>query len=160
MKILLDMNLPPSWVGFLQREGFEAVHWSTVGDPRSSDASIMAWARENDFVVFSHDLDFSALLAATQAIGPSVVPRRWYDGGMTAAKIAITIPPEQLARVRRAVRSGHAESVSGYIARVLEEHQQHESLQKLVADLIEEHGMPTKREEAWARRVLARRRRA
>jgi hypothetical protein len=32
MKILLDMNLPPRWVEFLQHEGFEAVHWSTVGD--------------------------------------------------------------------------------------------------------------------------------
>jgi Arc/MetJ-type ribon-helix-helix transcriptional regulator len=79
---------------------------------------------------------------------------------MTAAKIAITLPPEQLARVRRAVRSGQAESVSGYIARVLEEHEQRESLRKLVGDLIDEHGIPTKREEAWARRVLARRRRA
>lgn len=49
------------------------------------------------------------------------------DTGMTAAKIAITLPPEQLARVRRAVRSGQAESVSGYIANVLAEHEQHES---------------------------------
>jgi hypothetical protein len=79
---------------------------------------------------------------------------------MTAAKIAITLPPEQLARVRRAVRSGQAESVSGYIARVLDEHEQRESLRKLVSDLIEEHGRPTKQEEAWARRVLARRHRA
>src|SRR5690606_29804104 len=39
---------------------------------------------------------------------------------------------EQLARVRRAVRSGLADSMSGYIARVLEEHQQRESLHKLV----------------------------
>lgn len=78
---------------------------------------------------------------------------------MTAAKIAITLPPEQLARVRRAVRSGQAASVSGFITRVLEEHEQRESLQKLVADLIEEHGAPTKKEVQWARRALARRRR-
>jgi len=77
---------------------------------------------------------------------------------MTAAKIAITLPEEQLARVRRAVRSGQADSVSGYIARVLEEHQQRESLQKLVEDLIEEHGEPTQEERAWARRALAKRR--
>jgi hypothetical protein len=32
-KILLDMNLPTSWVGFLRQEGFEAVHWSEIGDP-------------------------------------------------------------------------------------------------------------------------------
>lgn len=50
MKILLDMNLPPSWVGFLRQEGFDAVHWSGVGDPRAPDAVIMAWARERDVV--------------------------------------------------------------------------------------------------------------
>ncbi|HEY4158842.1 MAG TPA: hypothetical protein VGM29_12125 [Polyangiaceae bacterium] len=38
---------------------------------------------------------------------------------MIAAKIAITLPQEQLARIRRAVRSGRASSVSGYIANVL-----------------------------------------
>jgi hypothetical protein len=76
---------------------------------------------------------------------------------MTAAKIAITLPPEQLARVRRAVRSGEAQSVSGYIAQVLAEHEQKESLRKLVEDLIGEFGEPTKGEKAWARRALARR---
>jgi predicted nuclease of predicted toxin-antitoxin system len=79
MKILLDMNLSPKWVGFLEQEGFHAVHWSTVGDPRATDAAIMSWARHNAFVVFSHDLDFSALLAATQATGPSVVQVRTQD---------------------------------------------------------------------------------
>jgi hypothetical protein len=78
---------------------------------------------------------------------------------MTAAKIAISLPPAQLARVRRAVRSGQAESVSGYIVRVLEEHEERESLQRLVDDLIAEHGKPTKADQAWARRALARRRR-
>jgi len=77
---------------------------------------------------------------------------------MTAAKIAITLPPGQLARVRRAVRSGQAESVSGYIAQVLAEHEERESLRKLVEDLIAEHGEPTKEERAWARRALGRRR--
>jgi Arc/MetJ-type ribon-helix-helix transcriptional regulator len=76
---------------------------------------------------------------------------------MTAAKIAITLPPEQLARVRRAVRSGQAESVSGYIAHVLAEHEHRESLRNLLRDLIEAHGEPTKEERAWARRALARR---
>jgi predicted nuclease of predicted toxin-antitoxin system len=28
MRILLDMNLSPTWVGFLMQEGFEAVHWA------------------------------------------------------------------------------------------------------------------------------------
>jgi predicted nuclease of predicted toxin-antitoxin system len=79
MRILLDMNLSPSWVGFLQQEGFEAVHWSAVGDPRASDATIMAWARSGNYVVFTHDLDFSAILATTHASGPSVLQVRTPD---------------------------------------------------------------------------------
>jgi predicted nuclease of predicted toxin-antitoxin system len=31
MKILLDMNLPPAWVDFLENQGFQAIHWSNVG---------------------------------------------------------------------------------------------------------------------------------
>jgi predicted nuclease of predicted toxin-antitoxin system len=76
MKILIDMNLPPRWVQVFAEAGWEAVHWSQVGSPKASDREIMAWARENGYIVFTHDLDFSALLAATQGDGPSVIQVR------------------------------------------------------------------------------------
>lgn len=76
MKIVIDMNLAPAWVHVFEHEGWECRHWSEVGDPCATDREIMAWARSNDFIVFTHDLDFSALLAATQAQGPSVVQVR------------------------------------------------------------------------------------
>lgn len=76
MKIVIDMNLAPVWAQVFESEGWECRHWSEIGDPRATDREIMAWARTNDFVVFTHDLDFSALLAATQAQGPSVVQVR------------------------------------------------------------------------------------
>ncbi|HEY4103444.1 MAG TPA: hypothetical protein VGM44_06115 [Polyangiaceae bacterium] len=74
---------------------------------------------------------------------------------MTAAKIAITLPRDQLAKVQRAVRSGQASSVSGYIAEALVEKEERESLRALVADLKAELGEPTKREVQWAKRVIA-----
>jgi predicted nuclease of predicted toxin-antitoxin system len=76
MKILIDMNLPPRWVEIFSKVGWEAVHWSQVGALKASDREIMAWARVNGYVVFTHDLDFSALLAATQGEGPSVIQVR------------------------------------------------------------------------------------
>jgi len=79
MKVLLDMNLSPRWATFLRQEGIEAVHWSGVGNPRASDAEIAGWARQNGFVIFSHDLDFSALLAATGDVGPSIIQVRTQD---------------------------------------------------------------------------------
>jgi predicted nuclease of predicted toxin-antitoxin system len=76
VKILIDMNLSPAWVPFLTQAGFECVHWSSVGNPRAPDAELMCWARAHDHVVFTHDMDFGALLAATRASGPSVLQAR------------------------------------------------------------------------------------
>ncbi len=53
MNILVDMNLSPAWCTVLASHGHVAVHWSMVGNPRASDAEIMAWAQ--DRVVFTHD---------------------------------------------------------------------------------------------------------
>jgi hypothetical protein len=78
---------------------------------------------------------------------------------MTAAKIAITLPREQLAKAQRAVRSGQASSVSGYIVGALLEKEQRESLRALLDELKAEHGEPNKHEVAWAKRALAQRRR-
>jgi len=79
VKVLVDMNLPPSWIPLLERAGFEAVHWSTVGDPKSVDTTIMDWARERGYILFTHDLDFGSILASTGATGPSVIQARTQD---------------------------------------------------------------------------------
>jgi predicted nuclease of predicted toxin-antitoxin system len=79
MKILVDLNLTPAWVGFLREQGLDAEHWSEVGDLRAPDAEIMQWALQHGCVVFTHDLDYSALLAATRASGPSVLQVRTHD---------------------------------------------------------------------------------
>jgi len=74
---------------------------------------------------------------------------------MTRSKIAISLPKNQLARVHREVRAGRADSVSGYIARVLAEHEKRESLRTLLRDLIEQHGEPAAKDMKWAERNLA-----
>jgi predicted nuclease of predicted toxin-antitoxin system len=74
--LVVDMNLSVEWVAELARHGWSAVHWSAVGDPRADDAVIMAWARANGCVVFTHDLDFGTMLALTHATGPSVLQVR------------------------------------------------------------------------------------
>jgi predicted nuclease of predicted toxin-antitoxin system len=55
------------------------VHWSSVGKPTAPDEEIMQFARENGFAVFTHDLDFGAMLALTQAENPSVLQVRAQD---------------------------------------------------------------------------------
>lgn len=79
MKFLVDMNVSPKWCAVLQAEGWECVHWSDVGSASASDHEIMQRALNEDRVVLTHDLDFGAMLAATQAKGPSVVQVRTQD---------------------------------------------------------------------------------
>ena len=79
LRLLIDMNLSPEWVAELARHGYDAVHWSTVGDARAADATIMAWARDERRVVFTHDLDVGTILALTHANGPSVLQVRGQD---------------------------------------------------------------------------------
>jgi predicted nuclease of predicted toxin-antitoxin system len=46
MKLLIDMNLSPDWVPVLSAVGIEAIHWSTVGDPRAPDRTIFTWRKK------------------------------------------------------------------------------------------------------------------
>ena len=79
MKVIVDMNLSPRWVALLNGAGVSAMHWSDIGAVSAPDAEIMAYAASNDCVVPTHDLDFSAILAATQGEKPSVVQIRSDD---------------------------------------------------------------------------------
>jgi predicted nuclease of predicted toxin-antitoxin system len=116
VKILIDMCLSPAWLDYFATQDIEAQHWSDVGDPRASDRFIMDFARRNDMVVFTHDLDFGAILAVTHAVGPSVIQVRSEDpvpeviGVLVASAIAehadyliagalLTVEPERM-RVR------------------------------------------------------------
>lgn len=94
---------------------------------------------------------------------PSNGRHRWYDRGMTkAAKIAISLPPEQVEQARAAVARGEAASVSGYIsaalaavAPVAAPEEEQDTLAAFAADLIAEDGKPSAEAYAWADRALA-----
>ena len=76
LALLIGVNLSPEWVEVLTDAGLQAVHWSTVGDPAAPDEEIMDWPLTRGYTVFSHDLDFSTMLALTRATGPSLVQLR------------------------------------------------------------------------------------
>lgn len=63
-------------MNFLAEAGFEAVHWSDIGSAKAPDSELMQWAAERGYVVLTADLDFGAILAATQSSRPSVVQVR------------------------------------------------------------------------------------
>ncbi len=73
------MNLSPGWAVALQSKGYQAAHWSSIGNPAATDQTIMDWARKNGYIIFIHDLDFGILLALTRERGPSVIQIRAED---------------------------------------------------------------------------------
>ena len=79
MNLVIDMNLSPDWVAALASAGHVVRHWSEIGAANATDREILIWARDNEHVVFTHDLDFGAILAATAANAPSVVQIRTQD---------------------------------------------------------------------------------
>jgi antitoxin ParD1/3/4 len=84
--------------------------------------------------------------------------------GMTMAKIAVSLPDALVARARRAVAQGRAESVSAYVADALAEKAKLDDLADLLQQMLAESGGPlTDAERQAADRALglpARKRRA
>lgn len=79
MKLLVDMNLSPTWVTTLREAGHDASHWSELGKATAPDSVIMRFARDQGYVVVTNDLDFSTILAAIGSDGPSVIQIRGTD---------------------------------------------------------------------------------
>lgn len=76
MKVLVDMNLSPRWAAELRSKGLESIHWQSVGAANASDEEVLAWCAAHGHVLFTHDLDFGAILASAKGRGPSVVQLR------------------------------------------------------------------------------------
>ena len=76
MKLLLDMNIPLRFSALFANKGIDSVRWSDMGSPNAKDTEIMAYARDNDLIVLTYDLDFSAILSATHDKKPSLIQIR------------------------------------------------------------------------------------
>jgi hypothetical protein len=66
-----------------------------------------------------------------------------HTGGMTSSvKIAVSLPAQVAERARRAVRKGHARSVSAYVASALDEKAKLDELATLLSEMLAESGGP------------------
>lgn len=115
MRLLIDMNLSPGWVGFLGEAGFEARHWSEIGPVTASDAVILAHAKSDGWVVLTNDLDFGAILAASGGNAPSVVQIR--SGNLSTGAIGEVILGA-LSEMADVLRSGALVTVDAARVRV------------------------------------------
>lgn len=108
MKVLVDMNLSPRWVAELQSMSIESVHWSQVGAATAPDEEILAWCAQRGHVLFTHDLDFGAILAASQGRNPSVVQLRTTN----------VLPETMLRRVVNALRQVEKDLAQGALVTI------------------------------------------
>ena len=98
MMLRIDMNLSPLWVQFLADAGFQSTHWSEIGRASAPDTDILDYAAEEGLVIFTHDLDFGALLATRKSRRPSVIQVRTQD-------VLPSVIGEMVVRALRASRS-------------------------------------------------------
>lgn len=82
MRFLLDSNLSPRVAMLMRTAGTDAEHVRDHGLQSEPDVVVLAFARDNGFVVVSEDTDFGELLAREKTAAPSLVLLRT-NGPMT-----------------------------------------------------------------------------
>ena len=75
---------------------------------------------------------------------------------MTARKVAVSVPADVLSRAREEVESGRAKSLSAIVSAALDEKLRRDELRRVLDEMDAEHGKPSKKAQAWAKRVLGR----
>jgi predicted nuclease of predicted toxin-antitoxin system len=115
MRLVVDMCLPPDLAAGLASTGHDAVHWSSVGDPKALDLTIMEWAKHNGSIIVTHDLDFGDLLFASKDHSPSVIIIREKD---THVDEVLEPVLRVLAQFEHELRSGSLIAMTRHMARV------------------------------------------
>lgn len=73
MKFLVDMPVTPRAVAHLEGKGHAAVHASGVGLATEPDSTLIDYARDQERIIVTADLDFPRLLATHRASAPGVI---------------------------------------------------------------------------------------
>lgn len=114
-RVLLDQGLPQSAAAHLREAGWDAVHTFDMGLSRSSDQSILEYARNDQRTCITLDADFHALLAVSNARFPSVIRIR-KEGlrGPELAQLLLNIWP----RIEDKVQAGAMVTVTANTIRI------------------------------------------
>ena len=94
IKLLADMNISPATVSNLQKQGWDIIRVVEVLPATASDLEILEFARQEERVIISQDLDFSMLLAVGGYSKPSLITLRlsFTDPEAVTQKILSSLP--------------------------------------------------------------------
>lgn len=76
LRFLVDMNLSPKTVTNLQQHGWDIIRVSQILPMDAEDSEILEFARQDNRVIITQDLDFSSLLALGNYQRPSLITLR------------------------------------------------------------------------------------
>lgn len=79
MKLLIDVNLSSQRIDFLKLHELPSTYWIEVDECDAPGIEIFKYAIANDFVIFTHDLDFGTILSMQKSSKLSLVQLRTSD---------------------------------------------------------------------------------
>jgi predicted nuclease of predicted toxin-antitoxin system len=76
IRLLADVHISPKTVADLQKQGYEIMRSLEVLPANAPDINILEFARTENWVVLTQDLDFSMLVALSRYSQPSLITLR------------------------------------------------------------------------------------
>ena len=73
---------------------------------------------------------------------------------MATQRVTVALAPSVVRRAKKAVKEGRAKSLSALVNTALDEQLRRDELDELFAQWDAERGPPSRKDEAWADRVL------
>ena len=115
IRLLADVHISPKTVGDLQKQGYEIIRSSEVLPANAPDINILEFARTENWVVLTQDLDFSMLVALSRYSQPSLITLR-----LSSAKPDIVTQKllDVLPQIEEALQEGSAVTIQDESIRI------------------------------------------
>lgn len=115
MKLLADMHIAPRTVLHLRQLGHDVKRVDDILPPTAADTLIIATAKETARVILTQDLDFSALIALSGQMTPSLISLR-----LSSARIehVNTILSNALPQLESATQAGSMVTIEDHAIRI------------------------------------------
>ncbi|MBX2967510.1 MAG: DUF5615 family PIN-like protein [Cyclobacteriaceae bacterium] len=103
MKFLLNENISPSLKGKLSTVQIVSAHVKDIGLIGQPDVQIIEYARSNDYIIITHDLDYSRIISLSAKEKPSVITVR---ADKISSEILFTIIRQNIANLQSYLEKG------------------------------------------------------
>ncbi len=115
IRLLADVHMSPKTVADLQKQGYEIMRSSEFLPANAPDINILEFARTENWVVLTQDLDFSMLVALSRYSQPSLITLR-----LSSAKPDIVTQKllDVLPQIEEALQEGSAITIQDESIRI------------------------------------------